>query len=523
MKLLNLIESLKDKNGKFNSVKIRFMSEYNKNIILNNSNCPTNNILENIYWLINSLNDYPKSCKTCGKKITKFENCISGYKIDFCGLSCMQQNHEIQNKKIRTTKLKYGVDYISQCDYVKLKKQETCIKRYGVQSPLHSGEIRNKIIKTWSDTYGTNHPLKSSIVQSKRIATLKRYFIEDIINLNPNVTPKFLLEQYDQHTNYLEFKCNKCNNLITTKPVIDIKCPKCDKIGRNNFESIFIKKLLGNISNEQFLINKALILDYKTYYPDIFFKEKKLIIELNGNYWHSELVNKNKNIHIDKLNAYNNNGLTCLHFFEDEILNKSDIIISMIAYKLNQTKITIDARKCVLQLIDLKSANKFYTENHIQGECKSSINVGLFYKDELISALGMSKSRFSKKYEWEIVRFCSKKFSNVRGAFNKLLTFFIVNNKPESIITYSDRRYSNGNLYLANGFSFLKQNRPNYFYLNKHNYLNRISRLKFQKHKLINILQQFDINLSEWENMQLNGYNRIWDCGTLAFGMTPSY
>jgi hypothetical protein len=30
-------------------------------------------------------------------------------------------------------------------------------------------------------------------------------------------------------------------------------------------------------------------------------------------------------------------------------------------------------------------------------------------------------------------------------------------------------------------------------------------------------LEKFDINLSEWQNMQINGYDRIWDCGHMKF------
>ena len=37
--------------------------------------------------------------------------------------------------------------------------------------------------------------------------------------------------------------------------------------------------------------------------------------------------------------------------------------------------------------------------------------------------------------------------------------------------------------------------------------------MSFQKHKLNKILNKFESNLTEWKNMQLNGYDRIWDCG----------
>ena len=31
------------------------------------------------------------------------------------------------------------------------------------------------------------------------------------------------------------------------------------------------------------------------------------------------------------------------------------------------------------------------------------------------------------------------------------------------------------------------------------------------------ILEEFDSDLTEWQNMQLNDYDRIWDCGNYIF------
>lgn len=41
--------------------------------------------------------------------------------------------------------------------------------------------------------------------------------------------------------------------------------------------------------------------------------------------------------------------------------------------------------------------------------------------------------------------------------------------------------------------------------------------VKYQKHKLNNILDNFDESKSEWDNMSMNGYNRIFDCGNLVY------
>ena len=44
-----------------------------------------------------------------------------------------------------------------------------------------------------------------------------------------------------------------------------------------------------------------------------------------------------------------------------------------------------------------------------------------------------------------------------------------------------------------------------------------MSRIQFQKHKLKDKLETFDPNITEWENMKANGYDRIWDCGNMVF------
>jgi len=35
--------------------------------------------------------------------------------------------------------------------------------------------------------------------------------------------------------------------------------------------------------------------------------------------------------------------------------------------------------------------------------------------------------------------------------------------------------------------------------------------------RLKNTLSNFNPKLTEWKNMQLNGYDRIWDCGNLKY------
>ena len=87
---------------------------------------------------------------------------------------------------------------------------------------------------------------------------------------------------------------------------------------------------------------------------------------------------------------------------------------------------------------------------------------------------------------------------------------------PSSILTYADLRFGDGNAYEKSGFVFQKTTHPNYWYFIKDSY-NFESRIKYQKHKLSKLLPTFDIKKTEYENMSMNGYMRIYDCGNNIF------
>jgi hypothetical protein len=122
------------------------------------------------------------------------------------------------------------------------------------------------------------------------------------------------------------------------------------------------------------------------------------------------------------------------------------------------------------------------------------------------------KARFNKDYEWELSRFCTKLRYNVVGGFSKLLSYFR-SNYSGSIVSYADRRYSDGGVYNKNGFQLLHVNLPSYYYVDK-NYLERHNRMKFQK----KYIGAYDC--TEYEKAREMGFNKIFDCGTLAYGLT---
>lgn len=142
----------------------------------------------------------------------------------------------------------------------------------------------------------------------------------------------------------------------------------------------------------------------------------------------------------------------------------------------------------------------------------SKYNYGLYYNDELVSVMTFGKSRFSNN-EFELLRFCSKLYTNVIGGASKLFKYFLKDH-PEitNIVSYADRRWSIGNLYEKLGFNKRTITKPSYFYVKDGH---RLSRLNFQKHKLI--AEGFDPNKTEHEIMLERKIYRIYDCGTIKY------
>lgn len=519
----NIFKKILDKNNNVSASRLQNLTKIEIEKILSESKCPNKeNVLENLFWIINDLSDYPKKCLTCGVSIKKFLNFKHNYKTNFCCVSCMNKHPKTQEKKNKTTLRKHGKSSIWQVEKIVKKRQDTCIKRFGTPSPLHKDEkggIRNKIKSTWNKTLGTDNPNKNKAVLSKRINTYKQNHILTIIEDNKNMAPLFNVQEYKSSDYFLKWKCKECNQEFSAKPSRAVICPTCFPKNRSKLQNSLLNDIRCFYKNNIFTdIKKPLDNKFEI---DIFLSDINLGIEVNGNYWHSELKGSNKNYHINKSNFAKSKEIKLLNFFEDEVLFKRDIVLSMIKSNLNMSEHRIFARKCAIKEISKKESEIFLNANHIQGltnrNASGFISYGLYLDNDLLCCGAFCKPRFNKNFEWELLRFATKLDYNVAGGFSKILSKFISDMNPKNLLSYADKRYSVGNVYLKNGFTFLQTTAPNYFYLHKNDYLTRINRMKFQKHKLEKQLQIFDPNLTEWENMQNNHYDRIWDCGTDVF------
>ena len=206
-------------------------------------------------------------------------------------------------------------------------------------------------------------------------------------------------------------------------------------------------------------------------------------------------------------------GIRLIHIFEDEWLNKREIWESMLRNVFHKITNKIYARKCTVKLVSERDKKIFLNGNHIQGNANSSVNLGLYYNDELVSLMTFGKPRINmggkdKDGYWELVRFCNKINTSVVGGASKLFKHFIEDYNPINIVSYSDKRWATGGLYDKLGFIHDHDSKPNYYYVINNERKNRFG---FRKDKLIK--EGFDKNKSEHEIMLERKIYRIYDCG----------
>ena len=250
---------------------------------------------------------------------------------------------------------------------------------------------------------------------------------------------------------------------------------------------------------------------------DILMPELNIGIEYNGLKWHSDEF-KDKNYHLNKTEECKKLGIRLVHIFEDEWINKKEIIKSIIRNIIGKTENKIYARKCIIQNVNDNEKKEFLEKNHIQGNVNSQINLGLYHDGELVSLMCIGKPRInlgrktSLEDEYELLRFCNKLNTNIVGGASKLFKYFITNYSPTLITSYCDYRWSIGNMYEALGFTLSHHSQPNYYYIIGNN---RKNRFKYRKSELIK--EGFDPEKSEKEIMEERGIHRIYDCGSLVY------
>lgn len=285
-------------------------------------------------------------------------------------------------------------------------------------------------------------------------------------------------------------------------------CPVCGSVARSSYTE-------SRSKGEQSLCDFVSLLGFDVehsnrtlIYPqelDIYIPSKKLAIEYNGLYWHSEQQGKGKWYHKQKTLKCRDQGVRLIHIFEDEWILSPELVKQKIKYILGlNTEGVTHARKCEFVTVNTQVKIDFFNTYHIQGNGPSSINVGLMSGGELVAVMGFIVTQ-KRHY---LNRYATK--GSVVGGFSKLLKYFQQEHNWVELVSFADIRWSEGDLYLKTGWELDTVLAPDYQYI-VHN--QRVHKFNFRHKFLKKRLKAYDPLLSERENCAINNIPRVWDCG----------
>lgn len=344
-----------------------------------------------------------------------------------------------------------------------------------------------------------------SVCSNRKLSTLEE-FIRKAKDVHGDSFDYSQIEKYSGNKSLVPIKCNSCNNISMVIPNNHLRGHKCKYcLPPTSKAELELKEYIESLG---FSTTKYVMKDGK--HIDIFVPELNIGFEYNGIYWHSS-VHKPKTYHLNKTIRAEKEGVSLIHIWEDDWINKQEILKDIILSKLGKSK-RIYARNTEVTQVDSHTARRFLNDNHIQGYSVSSINLGLVHKNELVMLLTLGKPRFDNKYDLEIVRIASKRGLTVVGGASKLLARVP---KGTNVLSYARRDYSEGNLYKTLGFHLEKTTDVDYWYSNKTG--NKVSRYKAMKKNLESLLPKFNPDLTEEENMVKHGFHKIYGCGNLVF------
>lgn len=366
-------------------------------------------------------------------------------------------------------------------------------------------------------------PVPLSILNQKQRSS-QRLDFDEVIDYYNQYGYTVLSDCYSNVSSNLKIKCPE--NHITFNRFMSFKkghrCSKCaKKITQSSAEQELIS-YYRSLSPEIVTVESAKIFDDNRKELDIYFPIQKVAVEYCGLYWHSETILKSRLRPQDNLRAYHREkmdncqkkGIRLITIFEDEYLDRPDVVRSRISYALGIINKRLFARKCIVKQLEKKQAADFLDRHHLQGNSPCKKAWGLFFEDKLESVISIgSPSRnhvSSGEHILELKRFATSPYLQIIGGGSKLyksVTNYAVSEGYTSIVSYTDLRYAvlKNPIYEKLGFKFIRETRYTPHYVKGHR--------RWRNQTLRKTPQERLTNKTEWELRKEQGYDRIWDCG----------
>lgn len=410
-------------------------------------------------------------------------------------------SNSVKEKQKKTMLKKYGCEYSLQNNNLLNKSKQTWVENYGgvgLASPIikekandtikrlyggwgmSSDIIRKKIINTNFDKYGCKNPMMNNIVRSEwKKLFFDKYGVEEPFHLEwvrNKIREAFLIKYQDITPARNEDVKNKIKQTCLERYGVE-RATKLDIVKEKTKQTCLerygvewpsllpqahtngmISKINLRFSDELSTNNISHQLEFPIQNRSYDFKIDNILLEINPYITHNSTwcpfgEPKSIDYHFNKTKLAIDNKFRIINIWD---WDDTDKIINSLT-----NKETIYARNCIIKEVSKKETKEFLNTYHFQNNCNGQkIRIGLYYDDELIELMTFGKPRYNKKFEWEILRLCSKFGYKVIGGSEKLFKYFINNYNPQSIISYCDNSKFKGDVYERLGFNLKNYGKP---------------------------------------------------------------
>lgn len=468
--------------------------------------------------------------------------------IEHTGYDHYTHNPEAMESVRQTNLEKYGVPWAVSATEVRDKARQTTLNRYGVPNAMQNPNILDKAQKTNEERYGNKvYFLTKEGKEKSRRRMMSRYgrpkfsmthtwkagMMQDPSKLDSWV--KFtsgkenaieFLSQYEYPPSFHELT----RDLGVTSTTISYWI---DKFGLKDKVKFTLSAMEDDVYATLRSINPNLDIHRhcRNMVPgrelDLYLPDFNLGIECDPTYTHNSSfptvwsqIPMSPRYHHDKNKQFSEVGVFVFHIFGYEWEHKRPIIESMLRSLVGCSTRHIYARQCTIKEVSYQDSKIFLERNHRQGNCRSTVRVGLYYGEELVSLMTFSKTRAliggRDESTWELLRFCSRLNTTVVGAASKLFKYFTASN-PEvcRIRSFSDMAHTRGNVYKTLGFHLVRESAPGYVWVDV-NTDKAYHRMNAAKDNIRAFLKDDDIDLSRTEKqiMEEHQFAQVFDCGT---------
>lgn len=362
------------------------------------------------------------------------------------------------------------------------------------------------------------------IEKEKRLENPENYVICPICNKKmPKITYTHLRNSHN--LGMLDFRKKYPNAKIMseemTKQNLESQRLTNLVVSKNRFISSYEREINDFMKslNVEFDANRQILIGKEI---DILVPSKKIGIEFDGLKWHTEFFGKkDRKYHLNKTELCNEKGYGLIHIFEDEYVNRKDIVLSKLKHILgcDVDLPKIQGRKIDVREIYSNDAKVFLEKFHIQGSVNSTVYLGGFYENNLVAVMSFKNGNV-KNENWELTRFATDFNFRYQGVGSKMFTYFVRKYSPNVVVSFADRRWTiknSDNLYTNIGFKLENITSPDYRYYNERvEKYKRVHKMSMSKTAL-NRKYGFPITMTELEMAKELGYDRIWDCGLFKY------